>query len=49
MRKNRREVTRKNAEAALKFRDAPGPNGSISITSMLGNKKAATLWKRGGS
>jgi len=43
MRKSRRKVTQKNAEAVHTLRDAPGPNGSISITSMLGNKKAATL------
>jgi hypothetical protein len=49
MRKRRREVTQKNAEGALKLRDALGPNGSISITSILETKQAATLWTRGGS
>jgi len=49
MRKSRREVTWKNAEGALKLREALGPNGSNSRPSMLAKKKAATLWKRGGS
>jgi hypothetical protein len=40
---------RKNAEGALKLRDTLGPNGSISMTSILAAKQAATLWKRGGS
>jgi hypothetical protein len=49
MRKSWREVTWKNAESAHIARGSRSERFDFNNIAMLAKKKAATLWKRGGS